>query len=193
MTLDLFSAAPAGPWLYMPRKAIGICSAAEMVGDVAPDRATTTMYGKTFPVPRLEAWFGRGVYTYGGQRRPPRLMSSAPLVERMRKLAEEVAGVAYNSCFVNAYETERDCIAWHADDESWIGEPIVSITLGSARRFAIRRKDDHKVVETIEFGHGDVLLMREGMQAEYEHCVRRESKPRGLRVNLTFRIDRRHG
>lgn len=189
---SLFPAAPAGPWLYMPRKATGICSSFDMLAEVQPDRAQTTMYGKTFPVPRLEAWFGLGTYAYGGQRREPRDMAECPLVETMRGLAEEVAGVRYNSCFVNAYETERDCIAWHADDEEWIGEPIVSITLGSIRRFAIRRKSDHKVVETLGLGHGDVLLMREGMQAEYEHCVRRQKAATQLRVNLTFRIDRRH-
>jgi len=148
-------------------------------------QATTTMYGKTFPVPRLEAWFGLNPYTYGGQTQEPKPWPDA--LHQVCDGVELLTGQTFDSCFANLYRDGDDTIGWHADDDDWIGPWIVSVSFGSPRDFVMRRKDApaHKV--TFRLGHGDVLVMPPGTQQRWEHSVPRRKNATGERVNLTFR------
>ena len=63
--------------------------------------------------------------------------------------------------------------------------PIASLSLGANRNFQVRRGGGP--VQTIELGHGSLLVMKPGMQKEWKHQVPKSKSPCGLRVNLTFR------
>lgn len=41
--------------------------------------------------------------------------------------------------------------------------------------------------QTLELGHGDLLLMGGDTQRHYKHALPRTVKPVGERINLTFR------
>ena len=147
------------------------------------------MMGKNIPIPRLTAWFGDPGrnYTYSGIA-----MLAAPwtpMLSKIRGLVEELSDEQFNSVLCNLYRSGEDGLAWHSDDEPELGPKptIASVNLGQARRFLMRRRDDHSVKTEIILGHGDVLIMRGLTQALCEHSVPKTKKFLGPRVNLTFR------
>ncbi|KKN40131.1 hypothetical protein LCGC14_0736290 [marine sediment metagenome] len=148
------------------------------------------MGGKVIPVPRLEAWWGDRPYRFGGRTVEPRWPFPADL-DGVAALVEKLTGHEFDSCFANHYRDGNDHIPWHADDDSWIGPVIASVSLGATRRFKLRRKNDHTAVVSGYMAHGDLLLMEAGCQDAWEHCVPRERTQRpSPRLNLTFRQTR---
>lgn len=183
MTLNLFTddTAPAehhfGAFAHIP------CS---LVAESVPfSQATTTMYGKTFQVPRLEAWFGLNPYTYGGQTQKPKPWPD--VLHQVCDGVEMLTGQTFDSCFANLYRGGEDTIGWHADDDDWIGPWIASVSFGVPRDFVMRRKADPSDKVTFRLGHGDLLVMPPGTQQRWEHSVPRRKNATGERVNLTFR------
>jgi alpha-ketoglutarate-dependent dioxygenase alkB family protein 3 len=55
---------------------------------------------------------------------------------------EEVTGLKFNSMLANMYRDGHDSVAWHADDETTLGEEptIASISFGDTRNFEMRKK-----------------------------------------------------
>ena len=152
-----------------------------------------TVRGKTFPAPRLEGWWGDRPYAFGGRVVEPRTGPWPQDLWNIKWWVENGTIEHFDSCFVNYYRDESDHIPWHADDESWIGPVVASVSFGSTRRFWLRRKDDHKVGFKGHLSHGDLLVMKAGCQDEWEHRVPKETKPTGPRINLTFRQTIRNG
>jgi alkylated DNA repair dioxygenase AlkB len=99
--------------------------------------------------------------------------------------------VAFNACCLNFYCDGGHKIGPHSDDEEDLvpGEPIVSVSLGSSRRFVVHRKSDRKVVQTLVLDDGDVLLMGRAMQQHFKHSVPVSPGP-GQRISMTFRVCR---
>ncbi len=109
----------------------------------------------------------------------------AALRDRLRK----ELGVPFNSVLANLYRDGRDAMGWHSDDEPELGaEPVIaSLSLGAARRFVLRRRDDHAVKQTLVLAPGSLLVMRGACQRDWQHALPRTAKPVGPRLNLTFR------
>jgi len=203
-TIGLFGPAPSGPATLYPGALAGYTLG--MVREALDfSQATTTMYGKAFPVPRLEAWYGLNPYRYGGQEQQPKpwpallheVCSDVELAMFNRKevgltTATEIAAAMprFDSCFANLYRNGQDTIGWHADDDDWMGPLIASVSFGTARDFVMRRKDDHSIKHVFSLGHGDLLVMPPGTQDEWEHHVPRRKRVGGVRINLTFRQTR---
>jgi alkylated DNA repair dioxygenase AlkB len=63
----------------------------------------------------------------------------------IKRLVEAFTGAEYNFCLVNYYADGQDSIAYHSDDESFLGpEPIIaSLSLGTTRDFLMRHKPLH--------------------------------------------------
>lgn len=78
----------------------------------------------------------------------------------------------------------------HSDDEPELGErPLIgSMSLGEERIFNLKHKfqKDLKPVK-LALPSGSLLVMRGDTQRNWKHGIRRESRPCGPRVNLTFR------
>jgi len=147
------------------------------------------LFGRWVDSPRLSCWIAdpQAVYRYSGQTFAPHPWTQglAALRDRLR----EELGVPFNSVLANLYRDGRDAMGWHSDDEPELGaEPVIaSLSLGAARRFVLRRRDDHAVKQTLVLAPGSLLVMRGPCQREWQHALPRTAKPVGPRLNLTFR------
>ena len=159
--------------------------------DEVPWRAeTVVVWGKTFPQPRLIAWYGDPGkdYTYSGIRLDPLPWTQALLA--IKRSVEAVAGNYFNSVLLNYYRDHRDSMGLHSDDEPELGErPIIaSFSLGEERTliFKHKTKRDMKPVR-LRLESGSLLLMKGQTQRHWKHRINKETRPHGPRVNLTFR------
>jgi alkylated DNA repair dioxygenase AlkB len=111
-----------------------------------------------------------------------------PLLAELRSAVEAVTGGRYNSVLLNYYRDGADSMGMHSDDEPELGpDPhIASLSYGAARTFILRRKRDKKTVR-IALTDGSLLLMGNGLQANWQHGINKTAKLVGPRVNLTFR------
>jgi len=147
-----------------------------------------TLYGKTLPVPRLNAWYGDigSIYTYSGARFTPLpwLVQLGELRTRLHSL-----GYVFNSALANYYRNGADSVAWHSDDEPELGDdPVVAaITLGQPRRFMLRHRTRDLPTLTLTPEHGSLLVMGGSMQRHWHHQVPKTQQMIGGRINITFR------
>lgn len=147
------------------------------------------MYGKRVAQPRLTCWFGRGLSASSGYAAAIESEVWRGPIAEAKKRVETECGVPFDSCLANYYRNGRDGVGWHADDEACLGKSplIASLSLGAARSFRLRRKDDHKATASIELTGGSLLVMENGCQEEWEHCVPKRERLEAPRINLTFR------
>ncbi|TAA28747.1 alpha-ketoglutarate-dependent dioxygenase AlkB family protein [Pseudoxanthomonas winnipegensis] len=147
------------------------------------------LFGRWVDSPRLSCWIGdpQAVYRYSGQTFAPHPWTQA--LAALRDRLREELGVPFNSVLANLYRDGRDAMGWHSDDEPELGtEPVIaSLSLGAARRFVLRRRDDHAVKQTLVLEPGSLLVMRGACQRDWQHALPRTARPVGPRLNLTFR------
>ncbi|KAI1500096.1 hypothetical protein F5X99DRAFT_257206 [Biscogniauxia marginata] len=115
----------------------------------------------------------------------------------------------FNFCLVNYYASGADSIAFHSDDERFLGArpTIASLSLGATRDFLMKRKPPPPAAAAstttpmtaatsttkplkLPLAGGDMVVMRGATQANWLHSVpkrggRNESD--GGRINITFR------
>ncbi len=154
---------------------------------IAFEQRSVTVFGKTYPQPRLTKWYGSVEYRYSSLTWAP-----APMPPLLTELAERVAaecGVELDSVLANLYRDGGDSMGWHADDEPLFDPtaPIASLSFGATRTFRFRRRDDHSRTESFELPHGSLLIMGAGVQEQWHHCVPRRKRVTQPRVNLTYR------
>jgi len=168
-----------------------------LAGEVRCSPGQIQIFGRQVAVPRLQAWHGDAGTNYGYSGMPLKLQPWTPVLQELRhRLAQTCGGPGFNSVLVNLYRDGDDCVGWHADDESELGpEPcIASLSLGAERRFSFKPKPGHPGErQTIQLGHGDLLVMRGKTQAHYQHCAPRQARVNEPRWNLTFRYVKPRG
>jgi len=147
---------------------------------------TVVVYGKRHLQPRLSAWHGDKAYRYSGLSLAP--LPFTPLLDTIRRAAEEVTGHSYNSVLLNYYRDGRDSMGMHSDDEPELGpEPaIASVSFGATRTFIVRHKTTKDTLK-LPLSDGSLLFMAGAMQANWMHGINKTARPLGPRVNLTFR------
>ncbi|MBB4132396.1 alpha-ketoglutarate-dependent dioxygenase AlkB [Xanthomonas sp. 3075] len=147
------------------------------------------MFGRVVDSPRLSSWIGDAdaSYRYSGTQFAPQPWLEA--LQPVRTRLQDETGHPFNSVLVNRYRSGNDAMGWHSDDEPELGaQPLIaSLSLGATRRFAFKHRDDAALKQTLELGHGDLLLMGGDTQRHYKHALPRTVKPVGERINLTFR------
>ncbi|WP_161963948.1 alpha-ketoglutarate-dependent dioxygenase AlkB family protein [Xanthomonas arboricola] len=147
------------------------------------------MFGRVVDSPRLSSWIGDAdaSYRYSGTQFAPQPWLEA--LQPVRARLQDETGCPFNSVLVNRYRSGADAMGWHSDDEPELGaQPVIaSLSLGAARRFAFKHRDDAALKQTLELGHGDLLLMAGDTQQHYKHALPRTARPVGERINLTFR------
>ncbi len=156
---------------------------------IAWERHRIRLFGRMVDSPRLSCWIGDAdaAYTYSRTRFEPRPWPDAlrPIRERLR--AE--LGVDFNGALANLYRDGRDRMGWHADNEPEIDPrvQIASLSLGAARRFVLRRRDDTTRRLAIELAHGSLLTMDSVTQRHWQHALPTTARVTDGRINLTFR------
>ena len=154
----------------------------KFISDAPWQQRTQTMWDKQVLTPRLTAWYG--------ERLEEETISWTPELLMIKEKVESLCGVTFNSVLLNYYRDGNDSVAWHSDKESKLGKrPVIaSVTFGQVRSFNIRRKTDHKEIYSVRLEHGSFLMMKAGLQEEFEHRVAKSNRPMKPRINLTFRI-----
>ncbi len=147
------------------------------------------MFGKTYKIPRLQAWYGdEGAhYKYSGIDLPLN-----PWHDRLFEIKaniEKQTGFSFNSVLANWYRDGQDSNGWHADNEKELGvNPIIaSITLGTERVFQMKHRTKKSLRKNILLEHGSLLIMRGETQHFWLHQIAKSKKVTGDRINLTFR------
>lgn len=195
--MDLFSSAGKltpipvedGELAFMPQLPLALPNAEvlqRLLDETAWREEMITVWGKQHLQPRLSAWYGEASYTYSGKTFTPLPFTALQL--QIKEAAERVTGHRFNSVLLNCYRNERDSMGFHSDDEPELGpEPaIASVTFGEPRTFILKHKRLPRTVK-LDLTDGSLLLMAGALQANWRHGINKETKPRGLRVNLTFR------
>ena len=111
-----------------------------------------------------------------------------PLQLAIKQAVEHASGRRFNSLLLNYYRNERDSMGFHSDDERELGPSpaIASVSYGEPRTFILKHKRLPQTVK-LALGDGSLLLMAGALQHHWRHGINKESKPRGPRINLTFR------
>jgi len=200
--MDLFSSAgeltleltpipiEGGELAFLPQLPLSLPNAEvlqRLLDETAWREEMITVWGKQHLQPRLSAWYGEASYTYSGKTFTP--LPFTPLQLQIKEAAERVSGHRFNSVLLNCYRNERDSMGFHSDDEPELGpEPaIASVTFGEPRTFILKHKRLPRTVK-LDLTDGSLLLMAGALQKNWRHGINKETKPRGLRVNLTFRL-----
>ena len=152
-----------------------------------------TLFGKTYLQPRLIAYHGdpEASYTYSGKPHTP--LPWTETLARLRTLAQNLAGTAFNSVLLNYYRDGSDSMGLHADDEPELGHhPVIaSLSLGQQRRMYFQHKRQRQMPKlSLELPSGSLLIMAGATQHNWKHGIRKTRRPCGPRVNLTFRLVR---
>ncbi len=149
-----------------------------------------TVFGKTYPQPRLTALHGNNgkSYSYSNVTMRPRPFTKELLA--IKQKVETMANVAFTTCLLNLYRNGRDSNGWHADDEKELGKnPVIaSVSLGAERYFHLRYKKDRSQKQKLLLQHGSLLLMQGETQHYWQHQLPKTAKKIGDRINLTFRV-----
>ncbi|GAA4274398.1 alpha-ketoglutarate-dependent dioxygenase AlkB [Aquimarina gracilis] len=149
-----------------------------------------TVYGKTYPQPRLTALYAinNNSYRYSGITMNPK-----PFTEELLAIKEKVdiaCNVSFTTCLLNQYRDGQDSNGWHSDNEKELGtNPIIaSLSFGAERWFHFKHKTDKQLKRKILLENGSLLLMKGTTQEFWLHQIPKSKKILHPRINLTFRI-----
>ncbi len=149
-----------------------------------------TVFGKTYPQPRLTALYANNekVYSYSNITMHPLLFT--PQLLEIKHKVEKVAGTEFTTCLLNRYRTGKDSNGWHADNERELGKnpSIASVSLGAERFFHLKHNTDPTLKYKLLLEHGSLLLMKGKTQHFWKHQIAKTAKQIEERINLTFRI-----
>jgi len=175
---ELFSATESD--LYLDR----------FIHEIPWKQTVQKMYDKELLTPRLTAWYGDLGTDYSHPGRLSNPNPWTPELLEIKAVVEPLCGITFNSVLLNYYRDGNDSVAWHSDKESILGKhPVIgSVSFGQVRSFDIRNKADHNEKYAVRLEHGSFLLMKSGLQENWEHRIAKSTKPMRARVNLTFRV-----
>ena len=144
-------------------------------------------------------WQQRTVHMYDRKVLEPRLTAgwstdaaetdAPPILCDMATALSARYGVGFDRIWVNLYRDGSDSVAWHGDRNRLVmTRPLVAtVSLGSRRRFLLRRRGTTKALHRLDPGHGDLVVMGGDCQAEWEHTVPKTSQRVGARMSVTIR------
>lgn len=159
-----------------------------LLGSLEWRQEQITLYGKTFNVPRLQAWYGdeNARYQYSNLSMKP--LPWDPILLELKQKCEKTSNSLYNSVLANLYRHGQDGMGRHADNEAELGQQpmIASLSLGEVRNLDFyHNKTKDKV--RLPLGNGSLLLMSGDTQTNWQHSVAKTKKSFTPRINLTFR------
>jgi alkylated DNA repair dioxygenase AlkB len=148
-----------------------------------------TLFGKTYPQPRMTSLHGHTTdsYGYSGIVMQPNPMNKT-LLDIEAKISS-YCSETFSTVLLNLYRDGKDSNGWHADDEPELGKnPVIaSVSLGAERFFHLKHKHDKTQRLKFTLAHGSLLLMEGKTQHFWKHQIAKTSRTVGPRINLTFR------
>lgn len=170
--------------------AAGIALLQELIATVPWRQSTLTIKDKVMLTPRLLAWYGDAKYSYRLSEKQFDPLPWTPALLALRHKIEDFTHLHFNSVLLNYYRDGNDSVTWHSDNEQELGRHpnIASLSLGQARSFDFRHKQDHQRKYSLQLGNGALLIMKGDLQQQWEHRIPKSARPLQPRINLTFRI-----
>ena len=106
----------------------------------------------------------------------------------LKELVEQESKQKYNFLLFSKYRDQNDSIAFHSDDEKFLGPnpTIASITVGASRPFLLKNKIT-KEIQQFNLSHGDLFVMQNNCQKDYLHSVPKQKQKFDTRISITFR------
>jgi alkylated DNA repair dioxygenase AlkB len=158
---------------------------------IAWQQDNITVFGKTYPQPRLTALYGNNMqpYSYSNITMHPQ-----PFTKELKKVKTNIESLisptVFTSCLLNLYRDGKDSNGWHADDEASLGKnPVIaSVSLGQERFFHFKHKNDKTLKHKMLLKHGSLLIMKGSTQHNWFHQIPKTSRMIEERINLTFRV-----
>lgn len=148
------------------------------------------VFGKTYKQPRLTALYAENEkpYSYSNITMLPKPFT--PLLKEIKADIESVSGLSFTTVLLNLYRDGSDSNGWHSVDEKELGinPAIASLSLGEARWFHLRHKQDKFQKSKVELAYGSLLLMQGSTQHFWKHQLAKTARKVGPRINLTFRL-----
>lgn len=147
------------------------------------------IFGKKIITKRKVAWYGNNNFSYTYSNTTRLALPWTPALLDLKRLAEKVTEVTYNSCLLNLYHSGDEGVAWHSDDEKSLEKnaPIASISFGAERIFSFKHKNT-KDTRSVTLEAGSLLVMKDETQLHWLHSIPKTKKITKPRINLTFRI-----
>ncbi|MFK7756586.1 MAG: alpha-ketoglutarate-dependent dioxygenase AlkB [Flavobacteriales bacterium] len=143
-----------------------------------------TIFGKTYPEPRLTAWYGPP-YKYSSIQWEAQDMPE--FLKALQRETEQLCNFSFNAALLNYYRDGQDSMGWHSDDEKEIDQScIASLSFGASRKLKFRLKSDHSVKEELILTHGSLLIMND-YQELWQHSIPKTKRVSEPRLNITFR------
>ena len=147
-----------------------------------------TLYGKTFNVPRLQAWYGdeNADYQYSNLSMCP--LPWSPALLELKQKCENTSNSHFNSVLANLYRDGQDGMGRHADNEPELGQQpvIASLSFGEVRNLDFYHNQTKEKVR-LPLVSGSLLIMSGDTQKYWQHSIAKTKKVLAARVNLTFR------
>ncbi|MDG1822743.1 MAG: alpha-ketoglutarate-dependent dioxygenase AlkB [Flavobacteriaceae bacterium] len=148
-----------------------------------------TVFGKTYPQPRMTSLHGHNDMPYGYSGI---VMRPEPMTKTLLEIEEKLSVLTtkdFNTVLLNLYRDGKDSNGWHADNEPELGKnPVIaSISLGANRFFHLKHNTNKNERLKIALEHGSLLLMEGTTQHFWKHQVAKTARPVGVRINLTYR------
>ena len=106
----------------------------------------------------------------------------------LKDLVEDYLNQKFNFILFSKYRDQNDSITYHSDDENFLGKnpTIASLSLGFSRQFVLKNKTT-KEKSIFNLSHGDLFVMKNNCQKDYQHAVPKQSSPCDVRYSITFR------
>lgn len=148
-----------------------------------------TLFGKTHAQPRLTALYANNTKPYSYSNITMHPIAFSPELERLKNKVEAISKCRFTTCLLNLYRDGKDSNGWHADDEKELGgNPVIaSVSLGAGRMFHLKNRHDKNLKHKLLLENGSLLLMQGETQHHWLHQIPKTMKPKGERINLTFR------
>ena len=160
----------------------------QLINEVAWKHDELTLYGKKIITKRQVAFEGdeQIAYTYSKQEKIASPWSKVVL-ELKQKIEKELQ-TQFNGCLLNLYATGEIGMAWHSDNEPELAAEgiIASLSFGATRTFQLKHKQSGEKID-INLENGSLVVMDMHSQKHWMHQLKKETKIKKPRINLTFR------
>jgi alkylated DNA repair dioxygenase AlkB len=146
------------------------------------------IFGKTYDVPRKEAYFADPGKTYGYSGKRLTLNPWNEIILKLKAQLELELDHSFNACLANLYRDGSDSNGLHADNEPELGpHPIIaSLSFGAKRKFKLKHNATKEVVN-FDLTNGSLIVMAGNCQEYWKHEIPKQKKVKEARINLTFR------
>jgi alkylated DNA repair dioxygenase AlkB len=146
------------------------------------------IYGKTVCQRRDVGFFSDTSigYKYSGKLSPS--ISMTPNLIKLLEFINKKYNSDFNGILINRYNSGKDYISAHSDDEKNLSSVgVVAISSGCVRIFRIRNKSDKSIVDDFYTDDTHILHMGGDFQKEFTHEIPIEKMVHGTRYSFTFR------